>query len=334
VPRVSVLLPCRDAAAWLDEAVASLLGQSFRDFEVLAVDDGSHDATRALLDRWAERDARIRTLSSGGAGIVAALHTALEHARGALVARMDADDIAHPDRIAAQVALLDAQPTVAACGTQVRYFPPDVVRDGARRYESWLNALTSPAAIARDAFVECPIAHPTLMVRRHVLDAVGGWRDAGWPEDYDLVLRLIAAGHALANVPAVLLDWRERADRLSRTDSRYDDEAFRRCKAHHLTRSLLRGRAVLVIGAGPVGKAFARTLQAEGVAIAAFIDVDPRKIGQTVHGARVAPREALNDYRGAAFAVAAVSGEAARADIRAWLAAAGWTELEDYCAVA
>lgn len=332
-PRVSVLVPCRDAAAWLDQAVMSLLAQTFSDFEIVAIDDGSRDATRALLDRWAARDSRLRVLESGGAGIVAALCAGLDQARGELVARMDADDVAHPERLSAQVELLDRQPDVAACGTRVRYFPNDVVRDGARRYEAWLNALTTPEAIVRDAYVECPIAHPTLMARRSVLDAVGGWRDPGWPEDYDLVLRILSAGHALASVPRVLLDWRERSDRLSRTDTRYAADAFRRCKAHHLARTRLRGRRVLMVGAGPVGKAFARALRTEGVKLAAFIDVDPRKIGQSVHGVPVESRTALHAYRDA-FAVAAVSGAAARADIRAWLSAEGWTELEDFCAAA
>jgi cellulose synthase/poly-beta-1,6-N-acetylglucosamine synthase-like glycosyltransferase len=332
-PRVSILLPCRDAAAWLDQAVASLAAQTFPDFEILAVDDGSRDRTPALLERWAAQDGRVRVLRSGGAGIVAALRTGLAHVRGELVARMDADDLAQPDRFAAQIELLDAQPDVAACGTRVRYFPGDVVRDGARRYEAWLNGLTTPAAIVRDAFVECPIAHPTLLIRRSVLDGIGGWRDVGWPEDYDLVLRLLAAGHALANVPRVLLDWRERPDRLSRTDPRYGQDAFHRCKAHYLTRGLARGRRIVIVGGGPVGKAFARALQAEGAAVAGFIDLDPRRIGQTIHGAPVASPDALDAYADA-FAVAAVSGAAARADIRAWLDANGRVELTDYCAVA
>jgi GT2 family glycosyltransferase len=333
VPRVSVFMPCRDAAGWLDAAVASILAQTWADFELVAVDDGSRDDTNARLQRWASRDRRVRVVAGSGAGIVSALQEGLAATRGPLIARMDADDVAHPERLAAQIALLEARPELAACGTRVRYFPPGVVRDGALRYEQWLNSLATPADIVRDAFVECPIAHPTLMIRRAVLAAVGGWRDPGWPEDYDLMLRLIAAGHALANVPAVLLDWRERANRLSRTDPRYSLDAFRRCKAHYLARTLVGGRSVLVVGAGPVGKAFACALAAEHVPIAAFVDVDPRKIGQSVHGVPVVPRAALADYR-AAFAVAAVGNPAARADIRAWLAAEDWLELADFCAVA
>jgi glycosyltransferase involved in cell wall biosynthesis len=333
VPRISVLLPCRDAAAYLDEAVASLLAQTFPDFEVVAVDDGSADDTPARLAGWARRDERVRVFRRPGGGIVAALNDALAAARGDVVARMDADDVAEPARFERQLALLDAQPHVAACGTRVRYFPRTAVRDGARRYEAWLNSLHHPADLARDSFVECPIAHPTLMVRARALRDVGAWRDVAWPEDYDLVLRLLAAGHALANVPDVLLRWRERPDRLSRTDDRYSTAAFHRCRAHHLARSVLGGRRAVVIGAGPVGKALAKALAAEAVSIAAFIDVDPRKVGQTIHGAPVLPRDALGRFRGA-YALAAVGNAKARNEIREWLRSAGWREGEQFCAAA
>jgi GT2 family glycosyltransferase len=352
MPRVSVLLPCRNAAAYLPEAIASLEAQTYADFEVVAVDDGSADATAALLDAWAARDGRVRVLRTPPRGLVPALSSALAVAAGELIARMDADDVAEPDRLARQVALLDARPDVVACGTRVRYFPRDVVRDGARRYERWLNGLTEPEDLARDIFVECPIAHPTLVVRRAALEAVGGYRDPGWPEDYDLVLRLWAAGGRLANVPAVLLRWRERLDRTSRTDPRYSADAFRRCKVHHLRRTLLRARQTagaaggegasagegparpaVVWGAGPVGKLFARELIRQGVPLAAFVDLDPRKIGQRVYGVPVVAPAEIARFRGA-LALAAVGSPGAREEIRAALDDAGWREGVDYVAVA
>src|SRR5690606_16425346 len=308
-PRLSILLPCRDAAEHLGDAIASLEAQTFTDYEVLAVDDGSTDGTASVLEAWAARDRRVRVIRTPRRGLVPALAAALEAAAGELVARMDADDVAEPDRLARQVALLDARPDVVACGTRVRYFPRAVVRDGARRYERWLNALVEPDEISRDLFVECPIAHPALVARRAAVLAAGGYRDPGWPEDYDLVLRLWAAGGRLANVPEVLLHWRERPDRSSRTDPRYSADAFRRCKVHHLRRTLLRaeagrggvhgpaagkdgGRAAcrpaLVWGAGPVGKRFARELLRQGVPLAGFVDLDPRTIGPRIYDAPVA----------------------------------------------
>ena len=333
MPRVSVLLPCRDAAPHLAESLGSLCAQTFADLEIIAVDDASTDGTGAILRGWADEDRRIRLLRGEGRGIVAALNVAAAAAVGELLARMDADDVAEPDRLERQVSALDSSPSLAGCGTAVRYFPRDTVRDGALDYERWLNSLDSPAAVFRDRFVECPIAHPTLLLRRRAFDDAGGYRDPGWPEDYDLVLRLLARSQQLTNIPAALLHWRDRPDRLSRTDARYCQDAFRRCKLHYLLPIVQEFNGVVVWGAGPVGKGLARSLIERGVALRAFVDLDPRKIGQVTYGAPVIHPERINDYRGA-FVLAAVAGEVARAEIRVSLDAAGWIEGEEYLAVA
>jgi len=331
--RISVLLPCRNAATHLAEALDSLRAQTFGDYEILAVDDASTDTTASILSARSATEPRLRVLSGVGQGIVAALNVAVAAARGELLARMDADDVAEPARFARQVAMLDGSPDLAGCGTAVRYFPRSQVRDGALEYERWLNSLSSPDAVFRDRFVECPLAHPTLLLRRRAFEQAGGYRDAGWPEDYDLVLRLLGGGQQLGKVPEVLLHWRDRPDRLSRTDTRYTQDAFLRCKLHYLTPLLEQHDGVVVWGAGPVGKSFARALIAQGTKLRAFVDLDPRKIGQTTHGAPVIHPDRINDYRGA-FALVAVAGAKARAEIRASLGIAGWREGEEYVAVA
>jgi len=331
---ISVLLPVRDAEATLPACIASLEAQRHDDFEVLAVDDGSRDGSREVLHAWAARDPRVRVLTADGRGIVAALETARAAAGRPYLARMDADDVAHPERFALQLACLEAEPALAGCGCHVRYVPPERVRDGARRYQAWLNAIITPDDVAREIFVECPLAHPTFFLRADAVEAVGGYRDPGWAEDYDLVLRLWRAGRTLAVVPSVLLDWTERPDRLSRTDPRYAPEAFRRCKVHHLRHTLLDGRKGLVVwGAGPVGKAFAREARAQGVRLRAFVDIDPRKIGQTVYGVPVLGPEELQSVEGSLVA-AAVGREGAREEIRSALSGAGWCEGVDFVAVA
>ena len=331
-PRVSILLPCRDAKATLNEAVQSLVAQTFPHFEVVAVDDGSTDSTANSLSAWARRDSRVRVFHTEAQGIVAALNTAASAAQGELLARMDADDIAAPDRLEKQVTLLDATDTLAACGTQVRYFPRGVVRDGARRYEDWVNSITTPEDIERDLFVECPLPHPTLLMRRDAFERVGAYCEAGWPEDYDLVLRLWQAGYRLGKVAEPLLAWREGPDRLSRTDPRYSEAAFRCCKVTYL-KNRIQGRRVVICGSGPVGKAFALELQKQDHLVAAFLDLDPRKIGQTIHGAPVEEQTRIDEYRDAYF-LAAVGSPEARSEIRSYLSKAGLREVEDFCAVA
>jgi glycosyltransferase involved in cell wall biosynthesis len=338
-PPVSILLPCRDAAPYLGEAIESMRSQTFEDFEVIAVEDGSRDATPVILAAWAGEDGRVRVVPGHGRGLVAALSTALDVARGELVARMDADDIAEPSRLEEQVRRMGRVPGLAACGTGVRYFPRDRVRDGARRYESWINSLTTHDEIARDLFIECPMAHPTLVIRRRALLDVGGYRDLGWPEDYDLVFRLWAAGHRLENLPDVLYRWRETPGRASRTDPRYHPDRFRAAKIHFLRQTLLAdGREAVVWGAGPLGKRFARDLASAGTRIRAFVDLSPRKVGQEIHGAPVVAMDRVAEHVGpgpaGALAVAAVGQAGAREAIRAECGRLGLVEGRDFVAVA
>lgn len=332
-PVVSVLLPVRDAEPWIDPCARSLQAQTFDDFEVLVVDDGSSDGSVARVEGWASRDGRVRLLRQERLGLVAALERARAEARGRYLARMDADDVAHPGRLARQLELMEREPGLAGCGCLIEYFPGERVRGGARRYERWINAVVTPEEVERDFFVECPLPHPTFFLRAEAVSEVGGYRDAGWPEDYDLLLRLRERGGRFQKVPELLLRWREHEGRLSRTHSRYSPEAFRRCKAHFLLRDDLEHRPAVVWGAGPTGKAFATTLLSAGGRLAAFVDLDPRKIGQTIRGAPVvSPSEV--PLGGEGFVLAAVGQPGAREEIRAALRELGLVETVDFRAVA
>jgi glycosyltransferase involved in cell wall biosynthesis len=333
-PRLSVLVPARDAAATLDEALDSLAAQTFGDWEAIVVDDGSTDATPDLLARRAQADPRFRVLRNPvGAGLVLSLNRALETARAPLLARMDADDISLPTRFARQVERI-SHGDAAAVGCRVRYFPEAQVLPGARRYETWLNSLTTPEEHDRDMFVECPLAHPSMLLRAEAVRAVGGYQARGWPEDYDLCLRLWQAGGALAKVPELLFLWREGRERTSRTHPDYRLEAFHRCKAHYLRRThLAGGRPALVFGSGPVGKALARTLLREGAVLRGFVDLDPRKIGQRIYGAMVYSQAEGLTLR-EAFGLAAVGQPGAREELRATLKESGWRETIDFRCVA
>lgn len=340
-----MLLPVRNGARHLPECIRSLRAQTLEEVEFVVVDDHSSDGTGDILDAWAKEDRRVRLLwpreasvpalgSANLGDLVACLERARAAARAPLLARMDHDDVALPERLARQLELMDRQPDVALCGCGVEYFRSGRVGDGSLRYESWLNALIDADAIEQDLFVECPVAHPTFMMRREAVEAVGGYRDLDWPEDYDLLIRLWEAGMRFAKVPEVLLRWRDRPDRLSRTSPRYGPSAFRRLKVCALRRTLLAGREEVIIwGAGPTGKAFSRALTGAGVGVRAFVDPDPRKVGQEIHGAPVVPPEDVDTYRGI-FCLAAVAKGRGREEIRSALGALGWREMLDFCAVA
>ncbi len=288
---VSVLLPVRNEAARIGAALGDLLRQTLTDIEIIVVNDGSTDGTREAVDAVADR--RIKMVSQPPLGIVAALNNGLAQAQGQYVARMDGDDRCTVDRLAKQLALLrGGRVDLASCLIE----PPagEHYAGGYATYAAWVNGLVTPEAIARERFVECPIVHPTLMLPAALLRLAGGWRDGDFPEDYDLVLRLLAAGQRAAKVCEPLYQWRDHGARASRVDPRYGPEAFARLKAEHLAKGPLRGQPRIVVwGAGKTSRRAVRPLLARGIEVAAWVDIDPRKIGHRHAGAPVVSPEDL-----------------------------------------
>ena len=326
-PRVSVILPVRDEEEFLPECLESLSAQTLSDFEVVVVDDGSTDASAVIAEDHARVDSRFRVLRQEAAGMVAASERARAEARAPLVARMDADDVARPERLELQVAAIEEE-DLAAVGGQVEYFPEPT--DGMRSYAVWLNSLVTVETALRDLWVECPLPGPGLTARAELVS----YRDRGWPEDYDLVLRIWAGGGRFRNVDALVHRWRDHAGRLTRTHDAFTLAAFRRCRVHFLRRTLLAGgRPAVVWGAGPTGKAFARELLAAGTPLAAFVEVDPRKVGKRIHDAPVVPVESAGDFPGS-LALGAVSGSEGRARLRALAAELEFVEGRDFVAIA
>ena len=334
MPRAAVLLPARDAERTIRAACLSILRQGFRDLVLVAVDDGSRDRTGHLLEELARRDRRVRVIHGPGEGIARALQRGLAACDAEVVVRMDADDVAFPRRLERQLPALDADRSLAAVGSRVRLFPRRIVAPGMARYAGWLNGLVTPELVERDLLVESPLVHPASAIRREALEAVGGWRDGDFPEDYDLWLRLVAAGRRLTNLPEVLLAWRESPGRLTRTDPRYAIARHLARKAAWLAEGPLAGRREVALwGAGETGRAFARALSVHGVEVALFLEVDRKKIGRSVRGAPVLGFEEVERARGLPLLVA-VGAPGARDLIRAELDRRGFAEPADYRCVA
>lgn len=315
-----------------------MVNQRYQDFEIIIVDDGSTDSTAQLLKVWRKRESRIRIIEQEHQGIIRSLNAGIRQSQAPFIARMDADDFSHPHRVGKQVALLENNPQVSLVSCLVEMFPKDKVQGGYKRYVSWLNRLVSHAQITREIFIESPIAHPSVMIRRAALERVGGYEDHGWPEDYDLWLRMYLAGLIFAKVPEVLLSWREHPGRLTRTDPRYSVENFIRAKTHYLCRGPLADRdAVLVWGAGQMGRRTSKHLLRNGAPIVAFIDIDPKKIGRTLRSRPIYPVEDVlsiwKAHKNPAL-LAAVGSQGARELIREQLTSFGLTEGSDWWAVA
>lgn len=334
-PAVSIVLPFRDEAEFLPECLASIRAQTLAEWELLAIDDGSDDDSAAIVRTWAADDPRVRLLLPGRIGLVSALNLGIAQARAPLLARMDADDVMHPDRLRAQHEYLSARPGVALSGTQVELFPADEVRGGYLEYVRWQNAVLEPEQVAREIYVESPFAHPSVMARTNVLRAAGGYADGPFPEDYELWLRLHAAGHRMGKVPRVLLRWRERGGRTSRVDPRYERDAFDRLRAEWLVRDprVVSAREIVVWGAGRRSRLRARLAMERGVRPAAWIDIDPRKIGHRVWGLPVHPPEWLMQRKPRPFVLVYVNNHGARDLIAARLAELGYGAGDDWLGV-
>ncbi len=309
-PKVSVLMPVWNGADCVSGTLNSLLAQSFTDFEILAVDDGSTDETLAILHSYADKDARVRPLSVAHGGIVHALNSGLAHIRSDYIARMDADDECHPDRLALQVAYLDAHPETGLVASRVT-FGGDAKAKGFMHYIDWSNSLLEHEELSLARFRESPLVHPSVMFRKHLIALHGPYAEGPFPEDYELWLRFFAAGVRMHKLPQHLLIWNDPPHRLTRTHDNYSDDAFAALRARYLVAHIeeqmtLRGQASLrgqmslceqtshihnrpiyILGAGRMSRRRARHLLDHGIDITAWVDVDPKKVGNIVEGRRV-----------------------------------------------
>ena len=194
---------------WLGQTLTSLADQTFDDFEVIVIDDGSTDKSASILAEAAARDARYRVITQANCGLVASLNRGLAEARAPLVARIDADDIAEPERFARQLNFLAAHPKVAALGSAIRI----IDADGAfLRLQAFP---CGPKYVYKAMIQSCALAHPAVMMRRDMVLAVGGYREAfRHAEDYDLWLRL-GEIYELDNLPEPLLRYRHHGQSVS-----------------------------------------------------------------------------------------------------------------------
>lgn len=333
LPKISILMPVRNEAEYLPAALDSLMRQTLTAWELVVVDDGSSDATPSILAEAAQNDRRIRVISRNGGGLVAALNAGLSACLAPLVARMDGDDICHPRRLACQAAYLDNHPQVGLVACSFQHFPRTLLKQGMLAYETWQNQLDGHELILRDRFVESPFVHPSIVTRRSILNVLGGYRDMGWPEDYDLWLRMAHLGVRFARLPEKLFFWRDHPERATRVMNEYATTAFRACKLNHLQQGFLKNtNEVVIAGAGLEGRAWQRLLLDVGINVSKWIDVDQRRIGTTLHGSPVCGIEEIPNIHGKILVAIGVRG--AREQFRELVMPLGFKEGIDFICIA
>ena len=326
--RVSILLPFYQAAETLEEAIQSILSQTYNHWELLLLDDGSTDGSSHLAQMYAALDSRIKHHYLDHGGIVKTLNTGIQLSNSPLIARMDADDISLPERLDKQVQYLGQHPDIGLASCLVEHLATESTQQGYLEYINWINSLQTPEEILLRRFVESPFAHPSVIFRRELVEKYGDYREGDFPEDYELWLRWQDSGVQIAKVPEILLHWRDLPHRLSRQDPRYRLEAFYRMKFQYL-KNILPDRPLWIWGAGKSTRKRASWLEEQGVTIEGYYDVDPRKVGDPQTGLVVKNYQDL-PTPGEIFLLNMVSARGVRIQIQKYLHDRGCKEGEDF----
>ena len=334
-PLVSVVLPAWNAARTLGATLQSLLGQRpapgapLPEFEIIVADDGSTDDTHELLEYWANPARcghRLQALHLPHGGIVAALNAGLAAARGAFVARMDADDTANPLRIATQTAHLFNNPQLSVSATCVAFGGDRATAHGFAHFVDWQNSLLTHDQISHARFRDTPLCHPSVMFRRECVDKWGAYRDGDFAEDWEIWLRWLHQGAVMEKLPEQMLVWNDAPTRATRADRRYAREACDRLRAVWLARWLEQNNPfhphVWVVGGGRVARQRLAPLWGHGPIPAAYIDIDPRKIGNRIKGVAVMGRSALPPA-GQCYILNALTAHGAAEEACQWLTETG-----------
>lgn len=326
---VSVLLPFRNATSTLDAAIRSIAVQTFRDRELLLIDNASADASSSIAQDWSRRDPRIKLVEEPTTGIAHALNTGLQHATAPLIARMDADDVAHPERLARQVAYMKEHPEIGVLGTRTRFETTVEKSSGMAWFVNWQNTMLTPQEHYVKRFVDAPLAHPTVMFRRELVDRFGGYSTEPLPEDHELWLRWMHHGVRFAKLPEELLTWHDHPHRLSRTHAHYSVDAFFTTKAKWIaawyTRKYIDQRPVIIAGTSGLCRDRAKKLETEGLRVHAFTDVKKRE----VPGYAFIPHDELPPT-GQALIISFISQRGTGDRIAEYLASRGLVEGADF----
>lgn len=200
---ISVIMPVYNAEKFLQQALDSILQQSFRNFEFLICDDCSTDSSWDILQKTAQNDSRIKLFRNGkNSGVTFSLNRLLRESSSPLIARMDADDVSVSDRLQCQYDFMQKNPEIAVCGGDLEIIDEDGNILGRRCY------LRTPQKIGKNILCRNPLAHPAVIMRREVISALNGYLEQPGCEDYYLWLRIMENGYSLANLPQILLQYR------------------------------------------------------------------------------------------------------------------------------
>ncbi len=279
MPKVSVVLPVRNEAVTIGRAVDSILHQRFEDWELIIVNDGSTDQTKAILSAY--DDPRVNVYTIPCSGIARALNFGIRMSKGEYIARMDGDDVCHPNRFLEQVCFLDKYPKTGLVSSLVVYEGDRKSQLGYALYVDMINSIINETDILKKRFSESPFAHPSVMFRKSLFYQYGGYSEGPIPEDFELWLRWLDQGVVMNKVSKTLLTWHDRSDRLSRVHEHYTVDRFFEVKAYYFKKWLYQNfdevPELWIFGAGKEVNHRARHFAQAGLKPSRFIDIKHHK---------------------------------------------------------
>jgi glycosyltransferase involved in cell wall biosynthesis len=334
MPLVSIVMPYRDAAATLHEAVDSILAQTFDDYELIAVNDHSLDDSMSIMSSF--QDKRFKLFNNPGKGLVDALNFGIQQASAKWLARMDADDIMYPEKMSRQWRHLQLNPRIDIISCQAELFPRALISDGFHEYMRWQNNIISHQDFINHCYVEMPLTNPTAIFRRSMVHDIGDYLHGQVPEDYEFWLRALHAGYQFTKIPEILFKWRDSETRYTRTSPACSRQAFDTVRANYLSRDprLQAGRPLVYCGAGRKTRKRAELLINQGFKPHAWVDIDPKKLGNKLAGIPVVGADWIIENRHLnPFMLIYIASHGARDQLSGWLDQHGFQHGLDYLAV-
>ena len=276
-------MPVKNAGKYIIETIKSVLMQTETNWELIAVNDNSTDGSFETIDSFTIIEPRIKLLNNKGEGIISALQTGFELAKGTLISRMDADDLMPSKKLELLKTLLLEKGKGFVSTGKVEYFAKDGVKDGYLSYQNWLNSLCDNSRHWEEIFKECTVASPNWLIHKPDFENCGGFNSDLYPEDYDLVFRFYKSGLNIASVSEVTHLWRDHAERTSRNHIHYQHNTFFGLKTQYFIDLKLDSNRPLVIwGAGKKGKRLAKTLQEKNIQFS-WVSNNPNRHGKEVY---------------------------------------------------
>jgi len=284
---ISIIIPVKNTEKYLSDCLDSIIGQSYQNWELIAVDDFSDDQCLQILKEYALKDPRIQVYKNNATGIIGALKLGFSKSSGDYITRMDSDDLMPADKLLNLKHCLEKGGAEIVATGQVQYFSDQPISEGYQQYENWLNHLSTTESNFEDIYKECPIASPCWMVSRHDFEKCGGFNSQQYPEDYDLCFRFYRAGYKIKASHDILHLWREHQHRTSRVSENYALDRFTDLKLKYfLNIEVQEPDSIVLWSAGQKSKALAKRL-IQNKQNFRWVCTNPKKIGNQIYSVEI-----------------------------------------------